>query len=386
MSILDSETKLADSPDGSSEVSDNAEKEESHRPIEGLFSYGADYTVDGLLKRVRDRSYDIPRFQRKDIWNLVQKSRFIESLLLNLPVPGIFVAEDPGIFISKEDLDKVKGESSRHIVIDGHQRLLALQQFCDTEIEREERLCLVGVQAPWEKKYFEDLSIGDQRQLENSVIHTTIIKPRDPGNSDVGEAILEIFHRLNTGGNFLSPQEIRVAVSFSHEMSEFLESVNENEDWRYIYGNVNKRMKDQELILRFWALYEGYKNYEDPMRGFLDTFYKNVSLLQAKKRGEFTRTFSNLFSSVIKTIRSELDRKAFRPERTINAAVFDSIMVGVAKRLDSGEIKSRGEIKTAYDKLLKDASYRDAYLVGTSKIDKVKTRVSAAIDAFKNVR
>jgi len=383
MSILDAETKWANSPDGSSEVNDNAEKEETHRPIEGLFSYGADYTVDGLLKRVRDRSYEIPRFQRGDIWSLVQKSRFIESLLLNLPVPGIFVAEDPGIFISKEDLDKEKGEKSRHIVIDGHQRLLALQQFCDSEIKKEEKLCLVGVQAPWDKKYFEDLSIDDQRQLENSIIHTTIIKPRDPGNSDVGEAILEIFHRLNTGGNFLSPQEIRVAVSFSHEMSEFLESINENENWRYVYGRPNKRMKDQELILRFWALYEDYEKYEDPMRGFLNGFYKKASSTTwAEKRGEFFRTFSK----AIKTIRYELDRKAFRPERSINAAVFDSVMVGIAKRLDSGEIKNQGGIETAYDNLMGDKKYRDACQEGTSKIVKVTTRISAAINAFKEVR
>lgn len=383
MSIFDVEADF-EAPLGKAlEVIDETEEEESHRPIEGIFSYGADYTVDGLVKRVRDRSYDIPRFQRKDIWSSVQKSRFIESLLLNLPVPGIFVAEDPGIFISKENLDKEGGEQFRYIVIDGQQRLLALRQFCDTEIEKGKRLRLIGVQAPWEKKYFEDLSIDDRRQLDNSIIHTTIIKQVEPKN---GDAILEVFHRLNTGGNLLSPQEIRVAVSFNHEMSEFLESINENEDWRYIYGNQNKRMKDQELILRFWALYEEYEEYRDPMRGFLDNFYKKASFLSAGKRREFVRTFSNVFSSAIKTIRSELDRKAFRPERTINAAVFDSIMVGIAKRLDFGEIKSRGEIEAAYDNLMRNEGYRNACLVGTSKIDKVKARITAAVGAFKNIR
>jgi len=381
MSNLDAmKAKSASSLEETPEVEDDAEEEESHRPIKGIFSYGADYTVDGLVKRVRDRSYDIPRFQRKDVWTFVQKSRFIESLLLDLPVPGIFVAEDPGIFISKEDLGR-EGEKSRHIVIDGHQRLLALRQFCDTEMEKGKRLRLVGVQDPWNNKYFHDLPIDDRRRLEDSIIHTTIIKQRDPGNSD---AILEVFHRLNTGGNLLSAQEIRVAVSFSYEMSNLLEEITESKDWKRLYGKrPSKRMKDQELILRFWALYEDYEKYKDPMRGFLDGFYKKASSsVWAKKRGEFSKTFSN----VIKTIRRELDRKAFRPERSINAAVFDSVMVGIAKRLDSGEIKSRGEVEIAYDNLMKGKKYRDACQEGTSKIVKVTTRISAAIDAFKGVR
>lgn len=372
------EAKSAASRDGDSGDAGETEEEESHLPIKGVVSYGADYTVDGLVKRVRERTFDIPPFQRKEVWNRTQKSRFIESLLLNLPVPGIFVASlpVPGVSLNRET------NQSKYFVIDGQQRLLALQTFCDTTIEKRGRFRLCGVEKCWKNKYFEDLTSDEQWRLNDAIIHTTMIKQEmSEQMSDNNHAILEIFHRLNTGGNFLSPQEIRVSLSPELAMSNLLEEANEDSTWREIYGHPNKRMKDRELILRFWALYLNHESYKEPMRGFLNGFYKDAS----KFKEENLREFINIFSNAIKTIRNGVGKEAFRPDKFINAAVFDSVMVGIAKRLSSGEIRNVGEIKTAYEALLNDEKYQDAYMNRTSRTEKVRTRISAAIKAFRDI-
>src|SRR5712691_4738529 len=82
-----------------------------------ISSYGADYTVDTLVKRMRGGAFRIPPFQRKFIWTLKHSSKFIESLLMGLPVPGIFLYKE--------------ANSNEHLVIDGQQRLLTLQMFYD---------------------------------------------------------------------------------------------------------------------------------------------------------------------------------------------------------------------------------------------------------------
>ena len=82
-----------------------------------ISSYGADYTVDGLVKRIREGSVYIPPFQRGFVWDIKDASRFIESLLLGLPVPSIFLAKEP--------------DTGKLLVVDGQQRLLSLRNFYD---------------------------------------------------------------------------------------------------------------------------------------------------------------------------------------------------------------------------------------------------------------
>src|SRR5439155_24071146 len=80
-----------------------------------ISSYGADYPVDGLVKRLRSGDIELPRFQREFVWPVTQSSKFIESLLLGLPVPAIFLSKDP--------------ETQKLLVIDGQQRLKSLLFF-----------------------------------------------------------------------------------------------------------------------------------------------------------------------------------------------------------------------------------------------------------------
>ena len=98
-----------------------------------ISSYGADYTVDSLVKRMRTEAFFVPPFQRAYVWTLNQASRFIESLLLGLPVPGIFLYKEPS--------------TNKHLIIDGQQRLKTLQFFWDGNFgERKFRLANISKQ------------------------------------------------------------------------------------------------------------------------------------------------------------------------------------------------------------------------------------------------
>ena len=325
-----------------------------------ITSYGADYPVDSLVQRLGRDVIFVPEFQRKYVWTLRQASRFIESLLLGLPVPGVFFAKE--------------SDSGKLLIIDGQQRLRSLQYFY-SGLFRGKEFALKDVQPRYEGRTFKTLEEEDQIRLSDSVIHATIIKQDEP--SDDQSSIYHIFQRLNTGGTLLQPQEIRACI-FHGSFADLLEELNEGKDWMTIYGTPSKRLKDQELILRFLALLFFAKDYSRPMNEFLNKFMGWNRNLKNIDRNQITEAFVPTLALINKT----LGRKAFRPERSLNAAVYDSIMVGLAKRLKRGELKKPNQFATAYGHLLADNDYMSAIKTGTADEANVKLRLEKATKAF----
>ena len=325
-----------------------------------ITSYGADYPVDSLVQRLDREVLFVPEFQRKYVWTLKQASRFIESLLLGLPVPGVF-------------FDK-ESDSGKLLIIDGQQRLRTLQYFYNGLFKGKE-FFLKDVQPQYEGRKFKTLEKEDQIRLSDSVIHATIIRQDEP--SDEQSSVYHIFERLNTGGTFLQPQEIRACI-FHGPFAELLEKLNENEDWREIYGTPSKRLKDQELILRFLALFFFASEYSRPMNEYLNKFMGRNSKLNKIDKDHITAAFA----PTVALIRKILGSKAFRPERALNAAVYDSVMVGLAKRLAHGPLKKPQNFAGAYAHLMKDKEYLSATKTGTADEPNVKLRIEKATRAF----
>ena len=111
---------------------------------------------------------------------------------------------------------------------------------------------LEKVQERWLGKSYKTLDADDRRRLDDSIIHATIVRQEEP--SEDQSSIYLIFERLNSGGTFLQPQEIRVAL-YHGEFVSLLSSLNNNPRWRILYGRKSPRLKDIELILRFFALF-----------------------------------------------------------------------------------------------------------------------------------
>jgi Protein of unknown function DUF262 len=340
-----------------------------------ITSYGADYPVDGLVKRISQGDIVVPRFsteategqstvafQREFVWSKPQADRFIESLLLGLPVPGIFLVKEP---------------NGKHLVLDGQQRLLTLETFYNGVFQGKE-FGLEKVQDQWRQRTYKTLDADDRRRLDDSIIHATIVRQDEP-TEDQGSVYL-IFERLNSGGTFLQPQEIRVALYYG-AFASVLSKLNEDADWRALYGNKSSRLKDIELILRFLALYFYAGNYRRPMKEFLNRYMATNRAL-AKQPEQLLKT---VFQNTVSTILKGIGVRAFRPKTSVNAAVLDSVMVGLATRLAQGPVTAHDRLKVAYEALLLNASYAQATIHSTSDEESVRQRLQLAKDAFAKV-
>ena len=203
--------------ENSDQVDDNAENDETASVTYGISSYGADYTVDGIVKRIRKGEFYIPSFQSSYVWSLPQASRFIESLLLGIPVPGVFLAKEEN--------------TNKHLVIDGQQRLKSLQFFFEGVFR--EKFHLRNVDPRWNGKSFDDLDEPNRLGLEDSIIHSTIFRQDQPADDDT--SVYHVFERLNTGGSKLYPQEIRNCIDHG-AMTKLLDRCNKIKKWRDIFG------------------------------------------------------------------------------------------------------------------------------------------------------
>ena len=190
-----------------------------------------------------------------------------------------------------------------------------------------------------------------------------------------------IFERLNTGGVLLQPQEIRSCI-YHGTFVELLESLNNNEDWRKLFGTISPRMRDRELILRFLALYINSNDYVKPMKEFLNNFSNKYRSVDSETESRFI----SVFSSTVRLIHKAIGDQAFKMKRTVNAALCDAVMVGVARRLDYGEIKDVEAIKLQYEQLFQDTDFMSCVDSHTTDKEYVQKRINKAIEAFRCVK
>jgi len=334
-----------------------------------ITAYGADYPVDGLVKRLREGDIVIPTldpeepslteditgFQRGFIWTKTQCNRFVESLLLGLPVPGIFL---------------VKMDDRRFLVLDGQQRLRTLHAFYKGLL-RGKAFALEEVQKEYTGLTYDALAAGDRRRLDDSIIHATIVRQDEPPD-DLSSVYL-LFERLNSGGTNLQPQEIRVAL-YHGALTELVRELNEDASWREIYGSRAKRLKDQELILRFFALRYWADRYGQPMKDFLNQYANANRDLQLQSGSELR----DVFGRTTALISAALGATAFRLKNAINAAILDSVMVAVAELAAGPAHVQPAKLRRQYESLLDDEEFRGAVGKSTANEEQVKTRLLRA--------
>jgi hypothetical protein len=172
-----------------------------------------------------------------------------------------------------------------------------------------------------------------------------------------------VFERLNTGGRKLTPQEIRSAI-YIGKLNEMIADLNNYPSWRELFGKKNNRLKDQEMILRFFAMYTLLSDYNKPLKEFLNKFngrYKNPTDDEIER-------LSDVFKRTTDLILEKFGKNAFKPDRVFNAAAFEVLMIGISKRLDSN-IEFDSIVKNLGD-LYKSQEFIDSITRATSD-DKV---------------
>ena len=366
MGSVAEETKIEDT--SSSELDEPSRFEVS--------SYGWDSDVEGLVKRLNRGDIKLPGFQRGFVWNTTEQSRFIESLILGLPVPNIFLAQD---------------RSSKTLnIIDGQQRLKTLQRYLagdfpisnSKKIHEDLRGCYFNreVAKSTKSKVLED---ADERTLSDSILHSIVIKP-DPSSdsqeygAEYNNAVIQIFRRLNTSGKALQPQEVRSCI-FYGSFDDSLHALNKSESWRKLFGPEHSRYKDIETILRFLALYEDHQIYKAPMPSFLNRFMEKKRNLDERKVLEFKKIFEETTNRLLKACGESL----FKTSGTLLLSKFDAVTVGFAKAIASGATLEDKDIISKIDQLLADEDYINSTAEFINDTGNVIKRVNTAIKIFE---
>lgn len=262
--------------------------------------YGTDWTVRTLLQQIEQGNIDLaPDFQRRDAWSTRNKSRFIESVALQLPIPQIVLAER-------------KEQRGTYIVLDGKQRLLTLAQFAGEladdhplwdESKKTKPLKLMGLKVlpGLNGKTYKDIvnqpELGQIRtQFDNHTIRSALIR-----NWPDDDYLYEVFIRLNTGSARLSPQELRQAMK-PGDFTEFLNERSANSTvLQEILGisGPDFRMRDVDLLLRLIAFLTRLPAYKGNLKPFLDDTHEHFNSKWQEEEG-FIRSLSDKIEGALK--------------------------------------------------------------------------------------
>ena len=332
----------------------------SSPPQYEITTYPADYTLSGLHDLWRQSAIMIPRFQRQFVWTQVQASKLIESFLVGLPVPAIFLYTER--------------KSQKFLVIDGQQRLKSIfyffeGYFAEDDEEKRKLFRLKGLseRSPWFNKSFDEFSEEDQLRLRNSVLRAFIVKQLNPEDDT---SIYHVFERLNTGGTLLTNQEVRNCV-YGGTFNDLLSELNELDSWRKILGKPrrDRRQRDLELILRFFAL-QDITGYEKPLKDYLSKFMQR----HRHPSKEIIESYRRRFTETCKSVVSFLGEKPFHIRAGLNSAAYDSVMVWFSRHPHD----VREGILDRYRSLIGDEAFSKLTATNTTDVEVVRKRFEMA--------
>ncbi|HAQ41995.1 MAG TPA: DUF262 domain-containing protein [Clostridiales bacterium] len=270
----------------------------------------------------RDEIIISPDFQRLFRWSEGQKTRFIESLLLGIPIPPIFVAED---------------NNGKWELVDGLQRLSTVLSFFgllrNIENIKDNKnnwaLCEGELIKSLELYTCAELPLKFQLNIKRSSCRVEIIK----WNSKI-DMRYELFNRLNTGGSPLTDQEIRNCIfrGISTDFNEFLKRIADNEDFKCLIGPTEKQLSElylQELVLRFMSLFNNWENVNHILSKHMTEYMRTVI-----RENSFDYSLESVFLRIINLLKP-LGKEIFRFEGTVfSTSLFDAITIGIGLNLD----------------------------------------------------
>jgi len=229
----------------------------------------------------------------------------------------------------------------------------------------------------YHSKAFDDLSEGDQIKLKDSVLRTFIIQQLKPEDDS---SIYHVFERLNTGGTFLNNQEVRNCVYYG-KLNELIRTkLNLNKDFREIIGKPepDKRMGDNELILRFLSFTGDLSNYSKPLKDYMSRYFKR----HRNPSDEFMEATENTFNRTCRIVIEVLGPKPFHVKRGLNVAVYDSVMTAFASNASAFSDGINKEIienyRSKYDELVKALDENNLISGATTDEEPVRKRFNLA--------
>jgi hypothetical protein len=340
-------------------------------------------TVDLLLTRLKEGELDLsPDFQRRaNIWDDTRKSSLIESMLLRIPIPSLYVSED---------------QVGNYTVVDGLQRLCAIAHFVNVAAlnkavkTRLNPLRLTQLQSfEYSEKSFAELPRPLQRRISETELTLHVIRASTPG-----DVKFNIFSRINQGGLPLTAQEIRNAV-YAGAWRKRIRDLAESSLFHTATDKKIKgeRMEDMELVLRFVAHYTFHEKREDDqnMDEFLnDTVQNRCAHWNESMWSDVETAFRRALLAAPRVFGRFAFRKYFGPNqyrRPINRGLFETETVLLARRTDPelNILASRSNL--VLDKLASllngNSAFSDALLYATGRGSSSNVRLALLDFAFR---
>lgn len=349
-----------------------------------------EYDLETLVKKIQKGIIKLdPEYQRRHRWDNLTSSKLIESLILNIPIPIIYLSYDVDVDSETQE------EAARYSVIDGQQRLTAIVKYFENKYQLEG----IEILTDLEGCYYRDLPPFLLRRLEERTIKCLRI------DSTIDSQVkFDIFERLNSGAVKLESHELRNAV-LRGPFNNICKLLSKNSHFRTMLqipvseeeAEKNpkvKKMEDVELVLRFFALIEdNYKSFrktkDNQFKDFLSSALEQKNSLSETTIASYELMFKDTMKCIIDSFgelafaKYKFENGEFKKQSSFNAAVYDALVVAVASEVDlkNPEIKKSQVI--AFRDLFKDPVFHDSVSGSILDISKILYRIDKARAVFK---
>lgn len=345
-----------------------------------ISTWGADLSFRELISRYDEEELVKPELQRNYVWDKTEASRFIDSVLLGLPVPSIFLA---------------KTKEEKLLIIDGYQRVMTIRDYVKGKFSKDNSVFKLSrserIHERWRGKAFVELTEDERRKIRNTTIHAIIFMQQQPVQGDT--SLFQVFERINSSGRTLLPQEIRNCV-YQGPINSLLIDLNRNEMWRALWGTPapDERMRDLEHILRFFALSDDdiLRSDKAPARISLKKYLNQY--MDRKNRVSEVAPLRQRFEESIKFIHQQFGNGAFHnvspsePGKLVpsfSSTLFDSVIIAVDIAM-RGPLKKfeEGQLEYHRVKLLQNSSYQKLLSQETMRVPNIRSRVDKMLYAL----
>lgn len=334
-------------------------------PIDTLLIRNENRTVHDVLRRIEKGSFILnPDFQRDFIWPDDKQSKLIESMLMRIPLPVFYLAED---------------SQGRMIVVDGLQRLSTFQRFVNNGLKLK-----LPDQPELHGKFFGELSPKLQNRIEDCNLILYIIDAKVPER-----ARLDIFERVN-GGVPLTRQQMRNCLYMGPSTS-FLKDEASSDLFRRATGNSlrTQTMRDREFVNRFCAFRVlGVDAYKGDMDDFLAQSLSNMNTWNPSRFDELSADFRRSLANNYHVFTKHAFRKHI-PGQTarsvLNASLWDVMSVGLSDHNENVVTKNKFALKAGFFALMDDEEFIRSITYSVNHTRQVEYRFDASRRMFREI-
>lgn len=322
-------------------TNNTCEIEEQIRKLERMVSFDIkEFTVEVLVNKLSIKEIFVPFFQRRYVWKLQQAQKFIESVLLGIPIPFIFCAD-----VNDGTLE----------IIDGVQRLKTLELFLNDQLilDNLEKVTLL------KGEIFSDLPMVYQRRFKNRTIRVIVL------NESVDEGTrLDLFHRINTSSVKLNDAELRSGTFSSRSFYNFIAKMSDNDLFHKLcplsLDKVQRRERE-ELVSRFFAYFDKYKEFNGDVRKFIFSY---ISEQTNKQLEDYQDIFNRMLQFVEENLPSGFAKS--KGAKSTPRVRFEALSVGIALALKEKPLLQKVDMEP----LLKSNEFKIATTTDASNLPK----------------